>query len=61
MEVLTAVVDHIHTFRQIQETSKKLIIHIYTVFTDFRRAYDIIKRTEIYKSLEEFHMPTKLL
>jgi galactokinase/mevalonate kinase-like predicted kinase len=54
-------VDLINTLRIIIEQSNELNKRIYLVFTDFEKAFDSVSRDKIWKIMERFGLPQKIL
>jgi sorting nexin-29 len=46
--------------RQIPEKMGEYVVNMLNLFVDFKAAYDSIDRTQLYKAMEEFHIPRKL-
>jgi sorting nexin-29 len=53
--------DQIFTIRQILEKCNELQIETHHLFIDFRSAYDAIDRDNLYRAMEEMHIPRKLI
>jgi sorting nexin-29 len=53
--------DQIFTIRQILEKCNEFQIETHHLFIDFRSAYDAIDRDNLYRSMEEVHIPRKLI
>ena len=53
--------DHIFTLRQILEQSHEFNSPIYANFVDFRKAFDSIHRDSLYKILQHYGVPDKLV
>lgn len=53
--------DHVFAIRQIIEKALEYNNNIHLLFIDFRTAYDSIKRTSLYKAMEEFGIPEQLI
>uniref|UniRef100_A0A2S2NNU5 Retrovirus-related Pol polyprotein from type-2 retrotransposable element R2DM n=1 Tax=Schizaphis graminum TaxID=13262 RepID=A0A2S2NNU5_SCHGA len=53
--------DHIFTIRQTLEKYYEFGKEIHICFVDFKQAYDSIIREELWKALEEFGVPAKLI
>jgi sorting nexin-29 len=56
-----STVDKIHTLRQILDKMKEYNVGMYHLFVDFKAAYDSIYRDKLFKAMEEFAIPTKLI
>ncbi|PSN36944.1 hypothetical protein C0J52_20054, partial [Blattella germanica] len=56
-----STIDQIHTLRQILQKLREFKIHTYHLFIDFKAAYDSIDRQELFKVMEEFEIPKKLI
>jgi sorting nexin-29 len=46
--------------RQILEKKCEYGISTFNLFVDFKAAYDRIDRAQLFKAMEEFHIPRKL-
>lgn len=53
--------DHIFIIRQTLEKYYEFGKEIHICFVDFKQAYDSILREELWKALEEFRVPAKLI
>ncbi|MXP61705.1 hypothetical protein FD744_25325 [Pantoea sp. Taur] len=53
--------DQIFSLRTILERGNEHQIKTHHLFVDFKAAYDSINREELYKALEEFNIPEKLI
>ena len=56
-----STIDQIHTLRQILQKLREFKIDTYHLFIDFKAAYDSIDRQELFKAMEEFEIPKKLI
>lgn len=56
-----SVTDQIFSLKQIQSKCYEYKIPLYTVFIDFKQAYDSIARNELYKAMEDLKVPHKLI
>jgi hypothetical protein len=53
--------DHLLVLRQILEKCNEFNITTHHLFIDFKAAYDIIIRNEVYVGMSELNFPTKLI
>ena len=53
--------DHIFTLRQILEQSHEFNSPVYANFVDFRKAFDSIHRDSLWKILQHYGVPEKLV
>jgi len=53
--------NQIFTLRQILQKTKEFGIETHHLFSDFKSAYDTIKRGQLYKAMSEFNIPNKLI
>jgi sorting nexin-29 len=53
--------DQIFTICQILEKCNEFQIKTHNLFIDFRSAYDAIDRDNLYRAMEEMHIPRKLI
>ena len=51
----------IFTLRQILEKTKEFGIETHHLFIEFKSAYDIIRREQLYNAMSEFNIPNKLI
>lgn len=53
--------DQLFVMRQIAEKFWEYNIDLYQMFVDFRQAYDSTSRRKLYKILQKFKIPSKLV
>jgi len=53
--------DHIFTIRQALEKYYEFGKEVHLCFVDFSQAYDSINRNKLWRTLEEFEIPSKLI
>jgi sorting nexin-29 len=53
--------DQIFCLRQILEKTNEFNTDTYHLFIDFRAAYDTVNRAKLYRAMEEFNIPIKLI
>ena len=53
--------NQIHVLRQMLETFLEYNISTYHFFVDFKSAYDSVIRSSLFKALQEFKIPKKLI
>jgi hypothetical protein len=53
--------DQIFMFRQIIGKTYKFNVHIRRLFTDYKQVYDSINQQQMYKIMQEFGIPGKLI
>ena len=53
--------DHIFIIRQMLEKKWEYNEEVHQLFTDFKKAYDSVRREVLYKILIEFGIPRKLV
>lgn len=53
--------DQLFNIRQILEKCKEYNIEIHQLFVDFKAAYDSVKRRKLWRVMEEFGIPRKLI
>lgn len=53
--------DQLFNIRQILEKCKEYNVEIHQLFVDFRAAYDSVKRSKLWRVMEEFGIPSKLI
>jgi sorting nexin-29 len=56
-----SICHQIFTIHQILEQSNEFQIETHNLFIDFRSAYDAIDRDNLYRAMEEMHIPRKLI
>jgi hypothetical protein len=56
-----STVDQVFVLRQILEKTWEYNIDTYHLFVDFKAAYDSVSRTKLYKAMQEFGIPEKLI
>jgi hypothetical protein len=56
-----ATIDHIHVIKQIIEKFHEYNKHYYIAFVDYNKAFDSLKHSEIWKSLNEQGVPHKYI
>ena len=54
-------IDQINTLRIIIEQCIEWSSHLYTVFTDFEKAFDSIKREAMWKEVKCYGVPTQII
>ena len=53
--------DEILTLRQILEKTQEFQVDTHHLFIDFKQTYDTLQRTELYKAMNRFCIPGKLI
>ena len=56
-----STIDHIFCIRQILEKKWEYNEEVHQLFMDFKEAYDSVRREVLYKILNEFGIPRKLV
>ena len=56
-----SAIDHIFCIRQILEKKWEYNEEVHQLFIDFKKAYDSVRREDLYKILIEFDIPRKLV
>jgi hypothetical protein len=56
-----STVDHIFGLRQIMEKCHEFNIDLHLLFIDYKAAYDSIDRDELFKAMQDFDIPLKLI
>lgn len=56
-----STIDQIFIIRQLAQNTWEFDQELHTLFVDFKKAYDSTNRESIYKILEHFHIPQKLM
>lgn len=56
-----SVMDHIFTLKQTQRMGYEYEIPIHVMFIDFQKAYDSIKRNQLYEVMKKLEIPRKLI
>jgi sorting nexin-29 len=53
--------DQLHSMRQILEKMREYGVSTFNLFVDFKAAFDSDDRTELFKAMEEFQIPRKVV
>ncbi|KAI5714830.1 hypothetical protein M8J77_006182 [Diaphorina citri] len=56
-----STVDQIHIFRQILSKCREFNVPVHGLFVDLKKAFDSIKREEIWKEMKKLSIPKKLI
>lgn len=56
-----STIDHVFTLRQLIEKHYEYNKPLHLLFIDFKQAYDSIKRKPLWKSMDKFGIPSKLV
>jgi len=56
-----STINQISTVKQILQNCREYNLSVYLAFTDFRQAYDSVRSEKMYKVLQHFQIPNKLI